>query len=112
MGREGIKQIYKPASHVAFWLKHGVWPEYVEHTCDNGICCNWDHLVDSDHQTNMDSMIERGRQNNQRKTYCSQNHSFAEHGVVRTKKDGRQRRVCLICARKASKEFRVRQKSG
>ena len=106
------KSIYKPATHVAYWIEHGVWPTYIEHTCDNELCCNPAHLLESNHQANMKSMIERGRQNNQKKTHCSQGHDFKIHGTVHHLKDGRSRRTCRVCAKKSIDNFKARQVSG
>jgi HNH endonuclease len=35
----------KRASHVAWFLAHGVWPDYLCHRCDNPLCVAIDHLT-------------------------------------------------------------------
>lgn len=91
------KQIVVLAAHFAYWLAHGIWPTYVEHTCDNGLCMNSRHLLDSNHQANMKAMADRGRAANTKKTHCPQGHAYAEHGVIRHRGDGKAFRVCKIC---------------
>jgi DNA-binding XRE family transcriptional regulator len=51
------------APRVAFFLVHGVWPEYALHGCDNPPCCNAEspaHVHDGTHVLNMAEMAERG----------------------------------------------------
>lgn len=50
------------ASHIAFFLTHGYWPDYTRHSCDNPPCCNPTHVLDGDHQMNMDDKVARSRQ--------------------------------------------------
>lgn len=49
------------APRVAFWLRHGHWPENACHKCDNPTCCNPDHLFDGTRSDNMQDMVRKGR---------------------------------------------------
>jgi hypothetical protein len=44
------KYLYK--HRVAYWEKHGEYPELVRHLCDNPKCYNADHLVKGNHRDN------------------------------------------------------------
>ena len=37
----------KRASHVAWFLAYGVWPDYLCHACDNRLCVAVDHLINA-----------------------------------------------------------------
>ena len=86
-------------THFAYWLKHGVWPMYVEHTCDYWPCHNWEHLLDSDHQANMQSAVERKRLVNMNKTHCPANHPYAVYARYGTRGNGSVFRICKACER-------------
>lgn len=59
-GRKG-KQI--PASHAAWFLAHGEWPDkLVLHTCDNPKCVKPSHLFLGTFKDNRQDAIEKGRQ--------------------------------------------------
>jgi hypothetical protein len=51
------------ASHVAFFLHHGRWPnsELIMHSCDNPPCVNPLHLVEGTHQQNQEDCVRKGR---------------------------------------------------
>lgn len=52
----------RKATHVAFFLANGHWPEpCCLHKCDNPICVNPKHLEAGTHKQNMSDMSERGR---------------------------------------------------
>lgn len=52
----------KKASHVAWFLQYGKWPEKnMCHKCDNPLCVRWDHLFEGTHQDNSDDMARKGR---------------------------------------------------
>lgn len=40
------------ASHIAWFLEYGYWPEYLMHRCDNPMCVAIDHLLEGDDQSN------------------------------------------------------------
>lgn len=48
--------------HVAWFLRYGVWPERLRHTCDNRLCCNTEHLLEGTQAQNMADKVARGRQ--------------------------------------------------
>lgn len=58
---DGEKWVQKRAPRVAFFLKHGYWPNVVRHTCDNPPCCNDSHLLDGTHADNAKDRATRGR---------------------------------------------------
>jgi len=49
------------AHRVAFYLKHGHWPNVCRHTCDNPPCCNTEHLLDGTLTDNARDAFERKR---------------------------------------------------
>lgn len=51
----------KSAHHVSWRIHKGVFPSYLMHTCDNTLCVNPDHLVDTSHQKNVDDCVKKGR---------------------------------------------------
>jgi len=66
-------------AHVlSFTIHNGPVPRslVVRHTCDNPICVNPSHLLLGTNRDNSYDMLERGRQNNQRKTHCVRGHEF------------------------------------
>lgn len=60
-GRFRVDGRKRQAHHVAFFLKHGRWPAYVLHSCDNPPCCNPKHLSEGTHQENISECWEKGR---------------------------------------------------
>jgi len=57
----------------AYAAKHGEWPTYVLHHCDNRACVNVKHLYSGTQSDNMQDMIRRGRANRLAQT-GSRNH--------------------------------------
>ena len=49
---------------LAWMFEHGYMPEQLNHTCDNPLCANVEHLVDDDQKANVHDMYARGRNNN------------------------------------------------
>lgn len=50
------------ASHVAYWIRTGQWPEHLGcHTCDNPPCANPAHIWDGTYVQNAQDMIAKGR---------------------------------------------------
>lgn len=60
-GRFRVDGKKRQAHHVAFFLKHGRWPNYVLHSCDNPPCCNPAHLKEGTHAENIDECWNKGR---------------------------------------------------
>lgn len=66
---QGYGTIYVPergekirATHVAWFLEHGVWPElFMCHRCDNPSCCNPRHLFEGDALVNNRDAASKGR---------------------------------------------------
>jgi hypothetical protein len=59
-----INGIDYPATHVAWYLAHGEWPDrWVLHTCDNPACMRPSHLFLGTAKDNTDDMIAKGRGN-------------------------------------------------
>jgi hypothetical protein len=45
------------ATHVAFYLSTGKWPNHqINHRCNNPLCCNPEHLYDGTHIENIQDM--------------------------------------------------------
>lgn len=56
------KSRYKRATHVAWFLYHGTWPEkWMLHTCHNRACVAIDHLYDGDVTDNNRDIHQRTR---------------------------------------------------
>lgn len=85
------------AHRIAWFFKHGTWPPYLCHTCDNPRCVRPDHLYVGDPTANAVDMAARRRHANTRKTHCPKGHPYKEHGVVRYRKGGKSFRVCKVC---------------
>lgn len=106
------QSIKKRTSHVAYWLEHGEWPSYVEHTCDNMRCNNPAHLLDTNHAANMQSMAERERHANTQKTHCPANHPYAVYARIGTRANGSTFRVCKACERERTWKKRGARREG
>jgi len=50
------------AHRLAYFLWHGDVPPYLRHTCHKPLCCNPQHLVPGDAQSNMDDKVAANRQ--------------------------------------------------
>lgn len=50
------------AHHVSWFLKYGVWPERLMHTCDNPGCVKLSHLKEGTQAENMADKVAKGRQ--------------------------------------------------
>lgn len=50
------------AHHISWFIKYGVWPERLMHTCDNPGCVRLSHLKEGTQAENMADMIAKGRQ--------------------------------------------------
>lgn len=68
----------------------------IAHTCLNGLCCNWHHLVEVDHSTNQymttDAKFAKGQT-------CKNGHPRIPEN---TYYDTRGWRECLLCRKEAS----------
>ena len=51
----------KKAHRVAWYLKHGEWPNFICHQCDTPACANPHHMIDADPSRNMIDRAMRGR---------------------------------------------------
>jgi len=74
--------------HRAMWLAvHGQLfrgrKQFVCHTCDNGFCCNPDHLYIGTPQDNMTDAVSRKRFPHQQRTHCPKGHEYnAENTLI------------------------------
>ena len=58
-----FNQKARKATHVVWFLTHGVWPkQWMLHSCDNPPCVNPKHLREGTHRNNVDDKVKRGRQ--------------------------------------------------
>lgn len=56
----------RPATHVSWFLKHGIWPALkMLHDCDNPSCVNPDHLWEGTDADNIADCIAKGRRHQQ-----------------------------------------------
>lgn len=60
-GRFHVGDVIKQAHHVAYFIHHGRWPDYVMHSCDTPRCCNPAHLVEGTHHENILDCWVKGR---------------------------------------------------
>lgn len=52
----------KQATHrIVFFLTYNYWPILIRHKCDNRICCNPNHLIESTQKENMIDASTKGR---------------------------------------------------
>jgi hypothetical protein len=62
-GRVQFQGVVKVATHVAWYMTHGVWPtEQMCHRCDNTQCVNPDHLFEGNQQDNITDKVSKSRQ--------------------------------------------------
>lgn len=84
-------------THRLMWILHyGDIPndKQINHTCDNSICSNIEHLYLGTHDQNVRDMILRKRHRNSRKTHCQRGHAFDEKNTRTTSLGAR---VCRKC---------------
>lgn len=93
------------AHRISWYLHRGTIPAnmWVLHKCDTPACVNPAHLFLGDRQANIDDMMAKGRQNQQKKTHCSRGHVFAGENVFMNKYG---RRVCRECSIINAKVYR------
>lgn len=61
-GRIKVNGKLRQASHVAWFLKYGVWPTLqLNHTCDQPACVKIGHLYEGTQKQNIADMRARGR---------------------------------------------------
>ena len=89
-----INGITKPVHRVAYLLFNGPIPEglHIDHTCNNRLCCNHEHLeaVTQD---------ENNKRQGNRKTHCPQGHERTEENTYIHHKHGKPYKRCKICTR-------------
>jgi hypothetical protein len=62
-GRIKVQGRLRQASHVAWFLKYGVWPtKQLNHTCDNPACIKIGHMYEGTQKENIADMLARGRE--------------------------------------------------
>lgn len=101
-------------AHRLVWrIYNGPIPEglCICHSCDNPGCVNIDHLFLGTYSDNLKDSYKKGRKVNQHslKTHCENGHPFIPENLGNHKNG---KRVCKICHRKASKDYRERKAKG
>jgi hypothetical protein len=100
-GREGHD---KRAPHVAFFLKHGRWPEpQTNHACDTPACVEASHIYEGTQPQNVKDMVARGRHGQSAKTHCPNGHPYVDGNLYIGANGGRNCRTCGRAARRAYK---------
>ena len=104
MGAGGHRGKTLRASRVSWELHNGPIPTTLQvlHKCDNGLCVNPAHLFLGTHVDNMKDAIQKGRLNrggeqNRRKTSCVHGHPFTPENTLHTFPNGRRVRSCKTC---------------
>lgn len=97
------------APRIAWRLYRGEIPigKWVLHRCDTPECVNPDHLFIGTRQDNIDDMMNKGRQNQQKKTHCPMGHLLGGNNLYLH--NGRHR-VCRACNREAAATYRDKKK--
>jgi hypothetical protein len=98
----------KLATHVAWFLKYGYWPEQLNHTCDTPACVSTDHLYEGGQKENFRDCVARGRCKvtaaavaaQRAKTHCPAGHAYSGDNLY---VDVKGRRYCRQCHRERSK---------
>lgn len=75
------------AHRVAFKIRHGRYPEYTRHTCNNPPCCNPDHLKEGTHAENMQDYSDTV-------TFCKHGHPYDKENTYVNKQGYRKCRAC------------------
>lgn len=95
------------STHRAMWFAvHGEIftgrQKFICHTCDQGYCCNPDHLYVGTPQGNMTDAVERKRFPQQHRTHCPQGHEYTPENtllVPNYRPSNRKKRQCRTCSK-------------
>lgn len=93
-----------PATHVSWFLEHGVLPKFqMNHKCDTPSCVRPDHLFDGTQSENILDCVKKGRHRAGRwqatKTHCPKGHAYS---LENTRYCGRKR-TCRACTNARAK---------
>ena len=83
------------AHRVSWFIEHNKKPYGIlRHICDNPSCVNPHHLLDGTQKDNVQDMLRRKRNANQKKTHCPHGHEYSGQNLYITLKGHRRCKEC------------------
>jgi hypothetical protein len=84
------------------------------HRCDVRLCVNPDHLFLGTPKDNAQDMVRKGRQHDQRRTYCFKGHKLTPENTYEYADPKRRfmRRQCRTCMRNHQREYMARRRAA
>jgi hypothetical protein len=86
-------------THRLFWtifngeIPNGLW---VLHHCDNPSCVRPSHLFLGTNSDNQQDSVNKGRNNNKKKTHCAKGHFYDKKNTLKLKGGRRDCRICNL----------------
>lgn len=105
-GRVWFQGRMRLAHRVAWFLAYQEWPtEALDHLCYNTACVNLKHLEPVTFSVNSQRAAAHYR-----KDCCPRGHAYEGNFYLNVRKDGPPFRVCKICRRQATAEYKKRKR--